>query len=351
VTLAVTAGLALVGLGIRSRIQEMEALSRAAGEARQRLAEAFKEREAGSVSGLTRQLELEQQRFLRLQESLKGQGPGKLLMDAIVESSAAIQELQARILTLADRNKGATEKITYDWRRVRNVFFEEMAESATKARMDQIRDQVKRYEALFRGLGKLSPDAPSGDEIGRTVEANAARAASRAGESTLKRIEATAIGRQQQMAKFVEAIWVSAAQNIQSATADVFQSIFNGQVKSLGDFARSVVNIVQQAIAQILAAQATAGLAPFLRGAFSGGGSGIPAAPDTSWLGGANGGVPTSFSRAQPTVVQYITYAPQVTAIDAQGVHQFFRRSRGAMIAELARATGDSTMARAAIGR
>lgn len=286
-------------------------------------------------------------------------GMGSTRTEQIMQLTQA-QQIYAQLLEAFDakrketdaefRKRAAREAGSYDFGRVRNPYFEELAHNEGRRRLQEFEERQRQIRAMFSDLGKLSPDAPSEEEIYRSVEQSAARAASRAGESVLKRIEATAIGRQQQMAKFVEAVWVSAAQNIQSATADVFQSIFNGQIKSLGDFARSVVGIVQRAIAEILAAQATAGLAPFLRVAFAGAGSGIPAAPDTSWLGGANGGVPTSFSRAQATVVN-VTYAPTVYAIDAQNTQRFLRQNRASLAAEVGRVVGESSMARAALGR
>lgn len=351
VTLAVTAGLAVIGGLIRARTEEMDALSRSSNDARQRLAEAFRERQASSTEGLQRDLVAEQRRFALLSQTLQGQGPSAKLLESLAESSAAIQELQARIETLADRNHKATEKITYDWGRVRNVFTDEITDRLT-------RESAKMFEQRQRAIQEMlsSRQGPirfdqSPDELAREVERAANRAGDSAGRVTLERIAKTAQARQQALAQFTEEVWKSAARNIQSATASTFESIFNGQIKSLASFARSVVGIVQRAVAEILAAQTVSGLGPFLRGAF-GGGSGIPAAPDTSFLGPANTGIPTGgFSRAQPVVHQYITYAPTVHAIDAQGVQQFYRRTRGSLIAELARAAQDSRLVPASVSR
>jgi hypothetical protein len=143
VTLAVTAGLAVIGGLIRARTEEMDALSRSSNDARQRLAEAFRERQASSTEGLQRDLVAEQRRFALLSQTLQGQGPSAKLLESLAESSAAIQELQARIETLADRNHKATEKITYDWGRVRNVFTDEITDRLT-------RESAKMFEQPSR---------------------------------------------------------------------------------------------------------------------------------------------------------------------------------------------------------
>lgn len=160
------------------------------------------------------------------------------------------------------------------------------------------------------------------------------------GQEGVNAVTEAAKERQKAMAAFVTATWISAAQNIQSNIATIFDGIFGGQLQSLQDFARSTVAIVRWAIAQILAAQVAAKIGPAIFKAFGGLPTGGGDTADAS-AAGATGSLRAN-ARAT-TVVQYITYAPTVHAIDAQGVEQFYRRTRGAMIAELARASQDSS--------
>lgn len=251
---------------------------------------------------------------------------------------------------LSEGTRTTADQITYDWGRVRNVFAEEITDRLGKERVQAFERRQRAIQDMITSRQAPSRFDQSPDELAREVERAANRAGDRAGQATLERIAKTAQGRQKALADFTEEVWKSAARNIQSATASTFESIFNGQLKSLAAFASSVVGIVQRAVAEILAAQTVSGLGPILRNAFGGGG-GIPAAPDTSFIGGANAGIPRSFNRAPVVVHQHITYAPTVHAIDAQGVQQFYRRTRGTMIAELARAAQDSRLVPASVSR
>lgn len=249
---------------------------------------------------------------------------------------------------MAKRNTKAVDKITYDWSRVRNVFMDEALDRVTRQREQAFERRMREIEEMFSSPTRLKLDVPTGDEIFRDVETSAARVASSTGAATLKAIEQTAVARQLRMAEFVKETWLSAARNIQSAMADTFMGIFEGQIRSLNDFARSVVNIVQRSIAEILAAQATAGLAPVLRGVFGAasgaatGGAGVAGTGPNGWGGSA--------LRAQPAnIVQNIVYAPQVTAIDSQDTARFFRRHRGQLLAEVARGVQGSAAAAAAM--
>lgn len=79
--------------------------------------------------------------------------------------------------------------------------------------------------------------------------------------------------RQREAAKEYERIWEHAAENVQDALGDSFRDMLDGNIDSLKDFGKSVVNIIKDMAAEAAAAWAM----NFLRGgAGSGGGFSIP---------------------------------------------------------------------------
>lgn len=375
VTLALTAGLALGGAAYRFFTRDVQK----AREEQERFAEQTREaaasrlRRDNPVEGFRAQLAALSTEAAQLNRDLERAKQGRTTIDAktglsttvvdpaaVRRAQAALDDFRVRATEvshqfidamdeMAKRNAKAVDQITYDWNRVRNLFLDEALGRVTRQREQAFERRMREIEEMFSSPTRLKLDVPTGDEIFRDVEASAARVASSTGAATLKAIERTAVARQLQMAAFVQETWLSAARNIQSAMADTFMGIFEGQVRSLNDFARSVVRIVQRSIAEILAAQAATGLAPIFRGVFgvaagaAGGAAGVGGTGPNGWGGSA--------LRAPSAQVlqQTIVYAPQVTAIDAQDTARFFRRHRGQLLAEVARGVQGSAAAAAAV--
>lgn len=109
---AVVGGLGAIGYAVRQRAKEMDELAKAATAVRDRMAEAFGSRFAGSETELRRQLAAEQQRFARLNATATGQGLNDALRVEITKTAAAIQELTYRLEQLnrptAGSRAGAT---------------------------------------------------------------------------------------------------------------------------------------------------------------------------------------------------------------------------------------------------
>lgn len=362
-TLALTAGLAAVGVAIRAvstagdaqagKLKEIADRYDGVAEAAKRASRTQMELDRATLEGRLRQL-----RTTPLTNDMQGwktlfKGltlPGGWQQAVQQERAEVLEALAAVDTALADFDRRQRERETAARPKLPGADVFRQQADAMRLLEGSLRSQGNfELDLLRQRKAAAGERAPTPDAFD-TLEASL-RTLQPAVEATLKKIDQSWVGQQTRMAAFTQEVWLQAARNIESALANTFNDLFTGQLRSLEDFARSVVAIVQRALAEILAAQVAAGLTPILRSAFS------PAAPggvDAGTVAGVGTGIQGGMLRAgggQPVVVhQHFSYAPQVAAIDAQDAARFFKTNRAALLGEMARMAQDSDTAARALG-
>jgi len=365
-TLALTAGLAAVGVAIRAVSTAGDAQAKQLTEIANRydgVAEAAK-RASRTQMELDRATLEQRLRELKIQPLSNDMQGWKTLFKGLALPGGwqqAVQQERAQVLealaavdaALADFDRRQRERETAARPKLPGVDTFRAQADALRALEGSLRAQGNFELELLRqrkaAAGERGPTPDAFDTLEGSL-----RTLQPAIESTLKKIDQSWVGQQTRMAAFTQEVWLQAARNIETALATTFNDLFTGQLRSLEDFARSVVGIVQRALAEILAAQVAAGLTPVLRGAF-GAGASAAGGLDAGTVAGLGSGIQGGMLRTggQPVVVhQHFSYAPQVAAIDAQDAARFFKSNRGALLAEMARMAQDSdSAARALRGR
>lgn len=279
------------------------------------------------------------------------------LLEAIAAVDTALQELDKRTVA---RSAVRTQALVADMQRIRAAMPDRLVAFADSTRQGA---SAAEQAAMINATGGVRSTAMIGvgGESGQSPYAAMTEAAAQR-EQELASMSRAAMTEQTRLAAFTEAAWQAAAERIQGTLADTFEGLFTAQEVTLHGFAQRVVQTIEQMLAQIAAAQVANGLSPVLSGLFgaaTGAAGGIPGAPDSSFLGGANAGIPLGLARRgpvvqeAPTVIhQTINYAPAVTSMDAQDTERFFKKNRGVLANQMARMAQDSdTVARSLRGR
>lgn len=362
VTLAITGGLLLIG----GAMKKLEEATRKSHDEWEKYLESLRQNTPLALLG--GELDYQKAKLMGLKESLEqvnrvsaGMSRAdylsetKEINDAIAKQQALVDGLDKQYRTMVKGLKDASHDDTIQvlpgtrqgmaaraWADARQVV------SATRYLMSEVDRLLNRPDRNRLSDPEQRAGATPEEQarmLSATIGARSTAMIGIGGQITkgIDQAAARAAERQKQLAEFTVEVWRSAGRNIQSSLADTFTQLFNGQIRSLRDFARSVVSIVQKALAEILAARIAAGVGGTLVSAFAGA-AGVATEP-----GGATS-LPASSSVMAPTS-QPINVQLQVYAIDAPGVQQFFQQHRqevGRQVVDLIRA--DSMFAAAVRG-